>query len=71
MGFIFDFYPSLEFITKAILGTITTILFLIIVELLEVNNDNKELKEIFNPILFGLIITFLFIMIQRIAEVLK
>ena len=71
MAFILNFYPDISFTTRAILGTTATIIFLVMVELLEVNHDDVDIKEIFRPILFGLIITFVFIEINRLIEVLK
>lgn len=71
MAFILNFYSGLDFMTKAVLGTIAVILVLIIVEILEVNNDQQDIKEIFNPMIFALIITFIFIVMQRLSEVLK
>lgn len=71
MVFIFDFYPELDFAVKAILGTAATIIFLILVELLEVNHDSKDIKEIFSPLIVGLIITFIFIVINKIIEILR
>ena len=71
MAFILSFYSSLDFMTKAVLGTMATILFLIVLELLEVNNDQKDVKNVLSPIIMGLIITFISIVINRLAEILK
>ena len=66
----FEFFPDIEFTTKLILGTIITIIFLILAEILEVEHDPQDLKEILSPIITILIITFIFIIIKRISEIL-
>ena len=70
MVFTFEFFPEIEFTTKLILGTIITIIFLILAEILEVEHDPQDLKEILSPIITILIITFIFIIIKRISEIL-
>ena len=69
MGFIFNYFPEVEFATKLIFGAVAAIIFLILAEILEVNHDYQDIKEVLEPIIIGLIITFVFIIAKRIMEI--
>jgi len=69
MVFTINYFPALVSDSMMITGMITTIVYLIFIEIVELKMDENETRIIFSALIASMIITFIFIVIHKISGV--
>lgn len=55
--------------TRMLVGTVLIIFYLVVIEFMK--KDKKDVSKIFSPIIFALVVVFIFILVRNIIEVLR
>lgn len=55
--------------TRMLVGTVLIIFYLVVIEFMK--KDKKDVSKIFSPIIFALVVVFIFILVKNIIEVLR
>jgi len=55
--------------TRMLVGTVLIIFYLVVIEFMK--KDKKDVSKIFSPIIFALVVVFIFILVKKIIELLR